>query len=380
MAVVVAAGRGERFGSELPKQYAALAGRPVLRHTVERLIEHPEIDGVRCVIDPAHRDLYDAAVGDLPALPPVTGGATRQASVHAGLESLIEFAPEFVLVHDAARPCVSAELIDRLVGGLQQWPAVLPAVPVVDSLRRVEAGAVIGQVERDGLVRAQTPQAFRFEAILDAHRRHAGGNFTDDVAVAAACGLSVGWVAGDAANVKLTLPEDHTLAQSFLSPPSLRWRTGLGFDIHALAPHRPLWLCGVKIPFELGLAGHSDADVALHAITDALLGTIGAGDIGTHFPPSDQRWKGVESSVFVRHAVGLVAARGGRLENVDLAMMCERPKIGVHREAMTARLCELLHLQADQVSIKATTMEKLGAIGRGEGIAAQAVVSVAFPA
>ncbi|MFO1073823.1 MAG: bifunctional 2-C-methyl-D-erythritol 4-phosphate cytidylyltransferase/2-C-methyl-D-erythritol 2,4-cyclodiphosphate synthase [Geminicoccaceae bacterium] len=378
IALIVAAGRGERFQAGLPKQYAGLAGRPVLQRAVEAFLRHPRIDAVRVVIGPGDEAAYAAATSGLGLLPPVHGGRSRQETVRLGLESLAELEPERVLIHDAARPMVSAGLIERVWSALDAHAAVLPALPVVDSLRRVEEERVTGEVARDGLVQAQTPQGFLFGPILAAHRAAAEGrDFTDDVTVAAASGIAVAWVAGERGNLKLTLPGDLDAAEEQLAR-ARRWRTGIGFDVHAFAPDRPLILCGVAVPHELGLAGHSDADVAFHAVTDAILGTIGAGDIGSHFPPSEARWRDVDSAVFLRHAVGLLAERGGRIENVDLIIVCERPKIGPHRAAMTARLAAVLDVGEDQVSVKATTSERLGFTGRGEGIAAQAVVSVAL--
>ena len=309
----------------------------------------------------------------------MAGGDARQETVRRGLESLAELAPDRVLIHDAARPLVSAAVIDRVLVALDHHAAVLPVLPVVDSLKRVASGMVVGEAERDGLARAQTPQGFRFAAILAAHRSAAGAGYTDDTAIAAAAGLAVVAVAGEERNMKLTLPEDLAIAARHLGG-GVRWRTGLGFDVHAFAPERPLILCGVRIPHELGLAGHSDADVAFHAVTDAVLGTIAAGDIGSHFPPSDPTWRDADSAMFLRHAAALLAAHGGRIENVDLVIVCEQPKIGPHRAAMTARLAEVLGLVPGQVSVKATTSERLGFTGRGEGIAAQAVVSVALGA
>ena len=305
------------------------------------------------------------------------GAATRQASVRAGLESLVELSPDRVLIHDAARPLVSAAVIDRVLAALDHHPAALPALPVVDTLKRVDGTSVLGDTDRDGLARAQTPQGFRFAEILSAHRDAEHASYTDDTAIAAAAGLEVAWVAGEERNLKLTQPEDLAVAERLLGS-ATRWRTGLGFDVHAFAPDRPLVLCGVTVPHEQGLAGHSDADVAFHALTDAILGTIGAGDIGTHFPPSDPQWRDADSAHFLRHAAALLAERRGRIENVDLVIVCERPKIGPHRAAMVARTAEVLGLGPDQVSIKATTSERLGFTGRGEGIAAQAVVSVAL--
>jgi 2-C-methyl-D-erythritol 4-phosphate cytidylyltransferase/2-C-methyl-D-erythritol 2,4-cyclodiphosphate synthase len=377
VALIVAAGRGERFGAALPKQYACLGGITVLRRSIMAFVRHPRVDAVRVVIGADDAGHYAAASEGIDLMPPVIGAATRQATVRAGLESLAEFAPDRVLVHDAARPLVSAAVIDRVLDGLEQHPAVLPVLPVVDTLKRVDDTGVLGETDRSGLARAQTPQGFRFAEILAAHRAAGHGQHTDDTAIAAAAGMEVGWVAGEERNLKLTRPEDLDVAERLLAP-ATRWRTGLGFDVHAFAPDRPLVLCGVTVPHEQGLAGHSDADVAFHAITDAVLGTIGAGDIGTHFPPSDPQWRDADSAHFLRHAAALLAERRGRIENVDLVIVCERPKIGPHRAAMVARTAELLRLGPGQVSIKATTSERLGFTGRGEGIAAQAVVSVAL--
>lgn len=379
MALVVAAGRGERFGSALPKQYSGLGGRPMLRRAVEAFAHHPRVAAVQVAIGPGDEALYAAATAGLDLLPPVTGGGTRQETVRLGLESLVPLAPRQVLIHDAARPLVSAAVIDRVLDALAHHPAVLPILPVVDSLKRTEDGMVVGETARAGLVRAQTPQGFHFPAILAAHRRVQGQDHTDDTAIAAAAGLAVACVPGEERNMKLTLPGDHALAEALLRPAPPRWRTGLGFDVHAFALGRPLILCGVTIPHELGLAGHSDADVAFHAVTDAILGTIGEGDIGSHFPPDDPRWRDTDSARFLCHAADLLAAKGGRIENVDLVIVCERPRIGPHRAAMRARLAEVLGIAVDGVSVKATTSERLGFTGRGEGIAAQAVVSVALP-
>lgn len=378
VALVVAAGRGERFGGTLPKQYADLGGRSVLRRAVEAFIRHPRVDAVRVVIAAEDASLYAEATADLPLMAPVVGASSRQETVRRGLESLVGDGPELVLIHDAARPLVSVAVIDRVIDALAQHPAALPVLPVVDTLKRVADGLVVGEADRAGLARAQTPQGFRFPEILAAHRAAAATTgHTDDTMIAAAAGLAVAWVEGEERNMKVTLPADIAVAERFLSP-AVRWRTGLGFDVHAFAPDRPLFLCGFRVPHELGLAGHSDADVALHAVTDAIMGAIGAGDIGSHFPPSDPQWRDVDSALFLRHAVRLLAERGGRLENVDLVIICEHPKIGPHRAAMTARLAEILGAALDQVSVKATTSERLGFTGRGEGIAAQAVVSVAL--
>lgn len=377
VALVVAAGRGERFGGTMPKQYADLAGQPVLRRAVEAFVRHPRVDAVRVVIAAEDTARYTAATAGLPLMAPIFGAPSRQETVRRGLESMVEDGPDLVLVHDAARPLVSAMLIDRVIDALDRYPAALPALPVVDTLKRVGEGLVVGEADRAGLVRAQTPQGFRFTEILAAHRGAAAVGHTDDTMIAAAAGLAVAWVEGEERNMKLTLPADLAAAERFLAAPA-RWRTGLGFDVHAFAPDRPLFLCGVRVPHEMGLAGHSDADVALHAVTDAIMGSIGAGDIGSHFPPTDPQWRDVDSALFLRHAMALLTKRSGRLENVDLVIVCERPKIGPHRAAMTERLAEILGVTASHVSVKATTSERLGFTGRGEGIAAQAVVSVAM--
>jgi 2-C-methyl-D-erythritol 4-phosphate cytidylyltransferase/2-C-methyl-D-erythritol 2,4-cyclodiphosphate synthase len=377
IALIVAAGRGERFGAALPKQYACLGGMPVLRSSILAFARQAGVDAIRVMIGPGDRELYERATDGLELLPPLTGSATRQATVRAGLESLEEVKPARVLIHDAARPLVSDAVIQRVIHALDEVPAVLPVLAVADTLKRVDDRVVRGEVDRQGLARAQTPQGFRFPEILAAYRTAAHVDFTDDTAVAAAAGLLVAWVAGEERNLKLTRPEDLAIAERLLGA-TMRWRTGLGFDVHAFADGRPLVLCGVPVPHDRGLAGHSDADVAFHAITDAILGTIGAGDIGIHFPPSDPQWRDVDSALFLRHAARLLESRGGRIENVDLVIVCEHPKIGPHRAAMVARTAEVLGLTDDRVSIKATTSERLGFIGRGEGITAQAVVSVAL--
>jgi 2-C-methyl-D-erythritol 4-phosphate cytidylyltransferase/2-C-methyl-D-erythritol 2,4-cyclodiphosphate synthase len=379
VALIVASGRGERFGAERPKQYQQLAGRPVLRHCLERFRSHPRVRAVRAVIHPRDRALYDAAARGLELLEPAEGGPTRQESVRLGLESLGAAPPDLVLIHDGVRPLIDAALIDRVLDGLAEHAAVLPALPVTDSLKSVGAGSVLGTVERQGLYRAQTPQGFVYERILAAHRAAAGAELTDDTAVAEALGLAIAVVAGDEVNLKITDPADLARAERLLGG-TLQPRTGLGFDVHRLAPGAGLVLLGVRLPEPLRLIGHSDADVGLHAITDALLGALGAGDIGSHFPPSDPRWAGADSALFLGHARQLIDAAGGRIEHVDVTLICERPKIGPHRPAMVARLAELLALPPARVSIKATTTERLGFIGRGEGIAAQAVATVSLPA
>jgi 2-C-methyl-D-erythritol 4-phosphate cytidylyltransferase / 2-C-methyl-D-erythritol 2,4-cyclodiphosphate synthase len=378
VALVVASGRGERFGSDRPKQYLPLAGKPLLRHALERLRRHPGIDHVRAVIHPADAALYGAAAEGLDLLEPVPGGRTRPESVRLGLESLLGRPPALVLIHDGARPLVSAAVVDGVLLALRSHPAAVPVLPVMDTLKRGIDGMVAGTSDRAGLYRAQTPQGFLYEKILRAHRRFAGAAMTDDAALAEADGLAVALVPGDEDNVKITEPADLARAERLLRA---GWRpcTGLGFDVHRLAPGDGLLLLGVRVPCPLRLLGHSDADVGLHALTDALLGTIGAGDIGSHFPPSDARWAGADSAIFLRHARDLVIASGGHIEHVDVTLICEQPRIGPHRAAMTARVSELLVLGQDRVSVKATTTEHLGFTGRGEGIAAQAVATVRLP-
>ena len=309
------------------------------------------------------------------------GGSTRQASVHSGLEALAGHAPDRVLIHDAARPFVTTDTISRVIDALDTRTAVLPAVQVTDTLKRVENGTVTATVARDGLIAAQTPQGFRFDDIAAAHRRAVAEgrqDFTDDAAIAEWAGLSVAWVEGDRRNDKITTASDLEAARHAHAEGASHvvTRVGTGFDVHAFAPGNSVQLCGVEIAHNRALAGHSDADVGLHALCDALYGAVGSGDIGHHFPPSDARWKGTDSAVFLAHARREVAARGGRIVHVDVTLICERPKIGPHRDAMVARLATLLDLDHNSVSVKATTSERLGFTGRGEGIAAQAVATV----
>jgi 2-C-methyl-D-erythritol 4-phosphate cytidylyltransferase / 2-C-methyl-D-erythritol 2,4-cyclodiphosphate synthase len=378
VALVVASGRGERFGGDQPKQYLSLAGKPLLRHALERFCRHPGLDRVRTVIRPEDGALYVAAADGLTLLDPVPGGATRQASVRLGLESLAEDPPDLVLIHDGVRPLLAPAVIDRVLQGLRAHAAVVPALPVTDTLKRGQDGTVAGTVDRTGLYRAQTPQGFVYDRILQAHRRFAGAEMTDDAALAEAHGLAVALVRGDEDNVKITEPADVVRAERLLAA-SGRCCTGLGFDVHRLAPGEGIVLLGVRIPCPLRLLGHSDADVGLHALTDALLGALAAGDIGTHFPPSESRWAGADSAIFLTHARDLIVAAGGRIEHVDVTLICEQPRIGPHRAAMTARVAELLRLPPTRVSVKATTTEHLGFTGRGEGIAAQAVATVRLP-
>ncbi len=392
--VIVAAGSGSRAagdGSDLPKQYRMLAGRTVLAHTIGAFLDHPAIDRVVVTIRPDHRDLYDSAtlpwVGDARLGAPAAGGATRQASVAAGLEALAGAAPDLVLVHDAARPFVTAEVIERTIAGLAAAEGALAAVAVVDTLKRCGAdGVIIETVSRERMFAAQTPQGFRFPALRAAHARaRAEGldHFTDDAAVAEWAGLAVAVVEGDPANVKITTSDDLVRAEArmttdlFSRLPDVR--VGTGYDVHAFTEGDGVTLCGVTIPFDRRLEGHSDADVAMHALTDAILGALGDGDIGAHFPPTQPQWRGCASEVFLKDAAARLAARGGMLAHADVTIVAEAPKVGPHREAMRARLAEILGISIDRVGVKATTNEKLGFVGRREGIAALATATIRLP-
>lgn len=378
MALVVAAGRGRRFGGEVPKQYHNLAGRPVLAHSLAALSVNPQIDGVRAVIHPDDADLYGGAAHGLDLLPPIHGGATRQDSVRLGLESLAPLAPDVVLIHDGARPFADAGTIGRVIAALETRPGAIPAVAVADTLKRGAGGLVSATVDRSALWRAQTPQGFRFADILAAHRDAAGHDLTDDAAVAEHAGLAVALVPGDEDNFKVTTAADLERAARVFAGPG-ETRLGTGYDVHRFAPGTGVWLCGVEIPHDSRLEGHSDADVALHAATDAILGAIAAADIGRHFPPTDPKWKGASSDRFLGHAAGLVTALGGRIVHLDITIICERPKVGPHRGAMQARVADILGIRQDRVSVKATTTEGLGFTGRREGIAAQAAATVWLP-
>ncbi len=377
-ALILAGGSAVRFGGDVPKQYLTLAGRAVLRHSAETFASHPDIDAVRVVIRADDRAIYDDAMAGLDILAPVTGGTTRQESSRLGLESLAELAPDRVLIHDAARPFIDEATISRIIEALDANAATLPAIPVTDTLKRAAGGTV----DRDGLWRAQTPQGFRYDEIMAAHRTAAGAGLpplTDDAAVAENAGLDVALVMGNEDNMKVTMQEDFERAERLMAGRSGETRIGTGFDVHQFGPGDHVILCGVRTESDQGLIGHSDADAGLHAITDAILGAIAEGDIGTHFPPSDPQWRDAASDAFLRHAAGLVAARGGWIVNVDVTLICERPKIGPHRAAMTERVADILEIDAGRVGVKATTTEKLGFTGRGEGIAAQAVASIRLP-
>ncbi|WBH16570.1 bifunctional 2-C-methyl-D-erythritol 4-phosphate cytidylyltransferase/2-C-methyl-D-erythritol 2,4-cyclodiphosphate synthase [Sphingomonas radiodurans] len=367
VALIVAAGKGERTGTALPKQYALLAGRPMLAWSHEAFCAHPAIDAVVVAIGEGQEALFSDALPDARYL---IGGASRRETVQRGLVAIGD--ADQVLIHDAARPFVTPEVIDRLLAALATADGAIPVRPVVDTLV-TDDGAT---VPRDGLSRVQTPQAFRAAIIRRAHEDWTGEEPTDDAQMVRALGGSVALVQGNAMLEKVTWPGDFAAAEARIG-----WetRTATGFDVHRLEDGEELWLGGVLVPHTQGLSGHSDADVALHALTDALLGTIAAGDIGQHFPPSDPQWRGAESGQFLRHAASLVAARGGQIMFVDLTLICEAPKIGPHRPSIQARIAELLGLSTDRVSVKATTTERLGFTGRGEGIAAQAAATIRLP-
>ena len=380
-ALVLAGGSGSRFGGDIPKQYLTLAGRAVLRRAAEAFVRHEAVDHVRVVIRAEDRDLYDAAFIGLDIPPPAIGGATRQDSARLGLESLAPLAPDRVLIHDGARPFVDAALIGRMIAALDDAPGAVPALPVSDTLKRARADrpVVAATVDRSLLWRAQTPQAFRYNDIVAAHRAAAGAALTDDAMVAEHAGLSVALVMGSEDNVKITTRTDLDRAERALDSALAITRVGTGFDVHRFCPGDHVMLCGVRVPHDFGLEGHSDADAGLHALTDAILGAIGEGDIGAHFPPTDPQWRAAPSDIFLRHAGALVAAKGGEIANVDVTLVCERPKIAPHRDAMRARVAAILGLPVAAVGVKATTTEGLGFTGRREGIAAQAIAAVRLP-
>lgn len=382
-AVVVAAGRGLRAGGDKPKQYRTLGGRPVIYASLMTLARHPAIAKVQPVIHPDDRPLFEAAVADLAVLPPVPGGTTRQLSVLAGLESLARHAPEIVLVHDAARPFASPALMARAIAAARTTGAAIPAIPIPDTVKTVDtAGFVTGTIERTPLRIVQTPQAFNYDALLAAHRRarEAGrDDFTDDAALAEWAELKVTTFEGEAGNVKLTTAEDFARAEAAQIAALGDVRTGFGFDVHQFADGDHIWLGGVRIAHERGVTGHSDADVVLHALVDAILGALSEGDIGVHFPPSDPKWRGASSDQFLAFAVERVKARGGRIAHLDATVVCETPRIGPHRDTMRARIAEIAGIAEARVAVKATTSEQLGFTGRREGIIAFANATIRLP-
>jgi 2-C-methyl-D-erythritol 4-phosphate cytidylyltransferase/2-C-methyl-D-erythritol 2,4-cyclodiphosphate synthase len=374
-AIIVAAGSGSRMGGDVPKQYRPIAGKAILAHAFDALKSHPDVDSVRIVIGEGQEITAKAALGGRNSGEFIAGGATRAESVANGLQGIAD--DEIVLIHDAARPFCPPDVIDRLLAALKDAPGAVPALPVADTLaagsERIERMA-----ERKGMVRVQTPQAFRVSDLRDALAKAGNSELTDESSAMVAAGMEVAIVEGDPMLEKLTTQADFdragTLAAAILVP-----RTGLGFDVHAFAGEGPIMMGGIAIPHERGLAGHSDADVVLHAITDAILGAVGEGDIGQHFPPSDPQWKGASSDRFLGHAAKLVRDRGGIIDHVDCTVICEAPKVGPYRDAMRNRVAEIIALPASGVSIKATTTERLGFTGRREGIAAQAIASVRLP-
>lgn len=385
-ALIVAAGRGSRAGGDVPKQYVRIGGETVLQRVIDAFAGHPAISTVQAVIHADDAALYAASLNHTPInlRAAVAGGASRQASVRAGLEALADVEPDLVLIHDAARPFVTSGLIDRVVAALDRHAGAIPALALADTLKRAATGGTIAEtVDRAGLWRAQTPQGFRFARILDAHRAAAiegYDEFTDDAAIGEWAGFPVALVEGDARNVKITTAADVAGARAACEAAmTMEPRIGTGFDVHRFAEGSSVWLCGVEIPHTQKLEGHSDADVALHALTDALLGTIGDGDIGQHFPPSDPKWKGAASHLFLADAARRVRERGGRIVNVDVTVLAEAPRIGPHRAAMQARVADILGIGPDRVGVKATTMEELGSIGRREGIMAMANALVLVP-
>lgn len=390
-AVIVAGGRGLRAsasGDPLPKQYRPLAGIPVLARTLHAFLAHPAVGRVQVVIGADDAEHYEQSVAALPQrdglLEPVIGGGTRQESVFAGLHALRNDPPAIVLVHDAARPFLSAALIDAAIAAAQAHEAAIPGTPVTDTIKQVdEAGRVVETPDRDRLRAVQTPQAFAYPLLLDAHARARGeglSSFTDDGALAEWAGAAVTVFPGDIHNVKLTTQTDFDAAEQRLRPENrLTTRVGTGFDVHAFADGDHIWLGGVRIAHTQGVTAHSDGDVVLHALTDALLGALADGDIGSHFPPSDPQWKGASSDRFLAHAVALLHARGGMLDHLDATVICETPKVGPHREAIRARIAAICGLTPHRVSIKATTSERLGFTGRAEGIAAQAAATIRLP-
>lgn len=380
VAVVLAAGRGTRSGGFVPKQYRRIAGISVIRRSLRLFLEHPGIAAVQPVIHPEDRALYDASVADLSARHPVNGGLSRQASVLAGLEALEQDAPEFVLVHDAARPFASSALVRRAIEAATSGAAI-PVLAVTDTMKTVDAtGRVTSTLDRNPMRIVQTPQSFAFRPLLEAHRQAARAgrdDFTDDAALAEWAGMAVTTFAGEAENVKLTTQDDFRRAEEAAAPGDIR--NAMGFDVHAFGDGDHVMLGGIRIGHDRALHGHSDADVVLHALVDAILGALSEGDIGTHFPPSDPKWKGAASSLFLQFAVDRVKTRGGQIAHLDVTLVCERPKIGPHRDAMRARIAEIAGIDPGRVGIKATTSEGLGFTGRGEGIACFANATIRLP-
>ena len=382
-AIVVAAGRGLRAGAGGPKQYRTIGGQTVIYRAMQPFCQHPQVFAVQPVLHPDDTAMFIAACGGLRHAAPTGGGATRQESVHAGLEAVAPEKPDIVLIHDAARPFVSQALISRAIDAVKRTGAAIPAIAVADTIKLVTAnGDIEATPERARLRIAQTPQVFRFDAILDAHRRAARdkrNDFTDDAALAEWAGLTVATFEGDVANMKLTTSEDFVREEARLASLLGDIRTGTGYDVHAFGEGDHLMLCGVRVPHTKGFLAHSDGDVGLHALVDAILGALADGDIGSHFPPSDAKWKGASSYQFLKYAIERVTARGGRIANLEVTMICERPKIGPLRDVMRARIAEISGVDVSRVAVKATTSERLGFTGREEGIAATASATIRLP-
>lgn len=380
--IIVAAGRGHRFGGEMPKQYRTIGRDMVLRRTMAVFCAHPAVSVVRAVIHPDDAALYKCAAENLPVASPVFGGATRQESVRLGLESLKDESPDIVLIHDGARPFVDFGVINRVIANVAEHQGAIPALPVTDTIKAggTENGRTVitKTVDRAGLYRVQTPQGFPYAEILTAHESVKGREMTDDACVAEHAGMTVVLTDGSEDNFKITTQADLVRAETTLAGRGEDIRTATGFDVHKFTDGDFVTLCGVRVPHDFGLEGHSDADVGLHALTDALLGAIGSGDIGLHFPPSDARWKGADSMTFLKYAVDLVHGLGGKILNADVTFICERPKIGAYRLPMVEKLAHALDVSSSKIGVKATTTEKLGFTGRKEGIAAQACVTVRF--
>lgn len=382
-AIIVAAGRGLRAGSGGPKQYRSIGGQTVISRAMAPFCRHPQIFAVQPVVNPDDAAMFNDAVTGMRYQPPAAGGATRQASVRAGLEALADQSPDIVLIHDAARPFVTAAVISRAIDAARLTGAAVPAIAVTDTIKLIDdTGQVEATPERARLRIAQTPQSFRFDVILAAHRRAARegrDDFTDDAALAEWAGLTVATFEGDPANMKLTTPEDFVREEARLGAMLGDVRTGSGYDVHAFGDGDHVMICGVRVPHTRGFLAHSDGDVGLHALVDAILGALADGDIGSHFPPSDPQWKGAASDRFLKYAVERVAARGGRIAHLDVTLICERPKVGPLRDAMRARVAEIAGLELSRVAVKATTSERLGFTGREEGIAAMASATIRLP-
>jgi 2-C-methyl-D-erythritol 4-phosphate cytidylyltransferase/2-C-methyl-D-erythritol 2,4-cyclodiphosphate synthase len=382
-AVVVAAGRGERAGGDTPKQFRRIGDEIMLRQTLLMLVGSPSVAFIQPVIRSEDAKLYEAAAANLNLLPPAVGGATRQASVRAGLEALEPHKPDIVLVHDAARPFATPALVARAIAAAQKTGAAVPALPVTDTVKSVDAAGFVDKtLDRKVLRTIQTPQGFAYAPLLAAHRKAAAQrreDFTDDAALAEWAGMRVSVFPGEPGNIKITEPEDFTRAEAIQISALGDVRTGTGIDVHAFGPGDHVMLGGLRIAHERALLGHSDADVVLHALTDAILGALAEGDIGTHFPPSDPQWRGASSDRFLVFAVERVKARGGRIGHLDVTVVCEAPKIGPHRDAMRAKIAQLAGIDAGRVAVKATTSERLGFTGRGEGIVCYATATVRLP-